>query len=279
MVVASRDRRAGLLGSLPRHLALPERPPVVLVDNGSNDGTVPAVRAAHPEVEIVEAGDNLGAVARTLGARAARTPYVAFTDDDAWWRPGALALAADLLDAHEDLALVQARVLVGPEGALDPVCAEMGSSPLRGRAPGHPILSFVACAVVVRRDAFLAVGGFPEGFGIGGEEELVGWGLVAAGWRLAYVPDVVGHHHPPPAPGGRPRRRSVQLRNALWSAWLRRPAGAAVRRTAHQLRAAPADRHTVRGLAEAVAGLPWVLRERRVDPPDVERMRRALERS
>jgi hypothetical protein len=67
-----------------------------------------------------------------------------------------------------------------------------------GRAPDLPgpsILGFLACAVVVRRSAFLAVGGFDDVVFFGGEER-VAPDLAAAGWGLAYVPDLVVHHHP-----------------------------------------------------------------------------------
>jgi hypothetical protein len=93
---------------------------------------------------------------------------------------------------------------------------------------------------------------------------------------MAYVPEVVAHHHPPPS-DGRPGRREVGIRNTLWTTWLRRPAGAAAVRTARDLRRFPRDRATARGVARAVAGLPWVLRERAVVPPEVEAMVRLLE--
>src|SRR4051812_4302080 len=100
VVVASRDRRSQLLDSVPRHLALPERPPVIVVDDASTDGTTAALAAALPEVHVIRLEASLGGGARNEGARAATTPYVAFTDDDAWWSPGALRRAADLLDRH-----------------------------------------------------------------------------------------------------------------------------------------------------------------------------------
>jgi len=95
VVVASRNRRADLLASLPRHEA-----PVVLVDNGSTDGTVAAVGSALPAVRILPLDRNVGALARTVGVLAAATPYVAFADDDSWWAPGALARAVEVLEAH-----------------------------------------------------------------------------------------------------------------------------------------------------------------------------------
>jgi GT2 family glycosyltransferase len=278
VVVASRDRRALLLRTLPRHLALPEQPRVVLVDDASTDGTAEAVRAALPAVDVVSLPRSRGGAARNVGLRSVEAPYVAFCDDDSWWEPGALRRAADLFDAHPRLAVVNGRVLVGPDRRLDPVCEEMARSvlPRVDGQPGQPLLSFIACGAIVRRAAVLGAGGFSERLGIGGEEELLAWDLAAAGWLMSYAPEVVAHHHPPPN-DGRPERRERQLRNTLWAAWLRRPARAALASTARALSGEPRDRTTARGFARALAGLPWVLRERRVSPPHVEAMCRALE--
>jgi N-acetylglucosaminyl-diphospho-decaprenol L-rhamnosyltransferase len=277
VVVASRDRRDQLQATVARHLALPERPHVIVVDDASTDGTADALTG----VQVIRRDTSIGGAARNDGVRAVRTPYAALTYDDAWWEPGALRRAADLLDRHPRLALVQAHVLVGPEDRDDPTCLEMRASPLRPAAgqPGRPILSFVACAVVVRRTAFLAGGSFSPRLGVGGEEELLSWDLAASGWQLSYVPEVVAHHDPPPAADGRPARREATIRNALWTAWLRRPPGAAARVTGAALLRATRDRTTARALWSAVRGGGWTLRERRVSPPHVERMRRQLERS
>ena len=279
VVIATRNRGRELLGTLDRLRALPERPPVVVVDNGSVDGTAELVRGHHPGpgVQVVGLRRNLGGAARTVGARLVDSPYVAFSDDDSWWAPGALGRAAELLDRHPRLAVLAARVLVGPERRLDPVCGEMARSPL-GRAadlPGPSVLGFIACGAVVRRSAFLEVGGFDARLGVGGEEELLAVDLAARGWGLAYVDEVVAHHHPSPSrdPSG---RRRVQMRNALWSAWLRRPLGGAARQTAHLAALAVHQRGASSGLLLAMLGLPWVLRERRTIPQELEAALRTL---
>ncbi|HEX8805223.1 MAG TPA: glycosyltransferase, partial [Acidimicrobiales bacterium] len=204
MVIATRDRRDGLLGVLDRLDALPptERPPVVVVDNGSSDGGPAVVRAAHPGVQVVELGVNRGAPARDVGVVAATTPYVAFADDDSWWAPGALTAAADAFDARPRLGLVAARVLVGPAERVDTVSAAMAASPLP-RPPdggaGPAVLGFLACGAVVRRRAFLQAGGFSPVTFFMGEEGALALDLAAAGWELAYVDRVVAHHHPAPS--------------------------------------------------------------------------------
>jgi GT2 family glycosyltransferase len=277
VVVVTRDRRESLLLTLDRLRELPEAPPVVVVDNGSSDGSAAATRRRHPAVRVIEAGRNLGPAARTEGVRSAETPFVAFSDDDSWWAPGSLARAAELLRAHPRLGLIAARILVEPGGRLDPTCRLMERSPLPpdGVAGCPQVLGFVACGTLVRRAAFLGVGGFRPWFGIGGEESLLAIDLHAAGWTLIHAPDIVAHHHP--ANGGRTTRGRAERRNALWTAWLRRPLPRALRITAATVRSAPADAPGT--LAAAARGLPWIVRERRVVPSETESALRAVERA
>ncbi|MEA2400628.1 MAG: hypothetical protein QOK00_1031 [Thermoleophilaceae bacterium] len=279
VVMATRDRRDRALATLDRLADLPERPPVVVVDNGSGDGTPAAIGRRHPDVRVIELGRNAAAAARTAGVRALDTPLAAFSDDDSWWEPGALRRAVAVFAEHPCLALLQGRILVGPGRRLDPTCAAMGRSrvPAPAGLPGPALMGFVACGVVVRRAPFLAAGGFHPRLGVGGEEELLALDLAAAGWQLAYVESVVAHHHPEPGPG-RSSRAEVQLRNALWVAWLRRrPAGALARSA--RLTAAALREGRAGALLEAGRGVPWVLRERRPVPPSVDHAARLASRS
>jgi GT2 family glycosyltransferase len=278
VVMATRNRVGEAIASLRRLSELPERPPLVVVDNGSSDGTADAIRSELPGVRVIALGENRGSAARNLGVEACTTPYVAFADDDSWWAPGSLAAAERAFDAHPRLAAVSARVLVGPEEREDPVCAELDRSPLpvEPGSPGPAILGFLACALVVRRAAYLEVGGFDRRMMIGGEEQLLAADLASRGWALCYVRDLVVHHHPSASRSPQERRRNA-TRNALWFAWLRRPARTALARTAGLLRTAVRDRAAARGVVEAARAAPWVLQQRRVVPPAVERSLRMLD--
>jgi GT2 family glycosyltransferase len=267
---------------------LPERPPVIVVDNASTDGTAEAVRAAHPEVRLLTPGRNLGACGRNLAARRVTTRYLAFCDDDSWWEPGALTTAADLLDAHPSVGAVTGRILVHPQGGgpaqdsgpvyEDPVVAELRDSPLPTPSdlPGPALGSFLAAATVLRTGAFRAAGGFSARLWLGGEEELLAADLATHGWWLVYAEKVTVHHRPSPRRDATARRRHG-LRNTLWFTWLRRPLPAALRRTAVLAATVPRDAASLRAFADAAAGLPWVLRERRPLPAEVERRLRLLE--
>ena len=278
VVVITWNRREEALACVRRLAELPERPHVVLVDNGSDDGTAAAVRAAAPEVDVVALPTNLGAVGRNVGVRRLATPYVAFCDDDTWWEPGSLSTAADVLDAHPGLAVVTARILVQPGSREDPIVPELRDSPVPGPGwlPGPALGSFLAGASVLRRDAFLACGGFSDRLWLGGEEELLAVDLAAAGWELCYLEQLTVHHQASVLRDPHHRRR-VGLRNTFWFTWLRRPARAALRRTAHLLRTVPRDTVSLLAVLDALRGLPWVLRERKVLPAAVEARLLSLE--
>ena len=278
MVIATRNRTSELLTTLGNLEALPEKPRIVVADNASSDGTPDAVRSWYPDVELVPLPENLGGAARNVGVARLDTPYVAFADDDSWWAPGALSRAADLLDTHPRLAAVAARILVGPEEKEDPICREMAVSPLplEKDLPGPPVLGFLGCAVVVRRSAYLKAGGYDRRLLVGGEEELLAADLAAAGWDLAYVEEVEAHHHPSKSRDPAERRRSG-VRNTLWFTWLRRPLSTVARHTWSAARAAAGDAGVRAGFVEALRGLPWVVRERRVLPNSVEEDLRRLD--
>lgn len=278
VVVMTRDRRDNVLLTLERLMAVPDEPPVIVVDNGSSDGTAAAVAARFPQVLLIELGRNHGAVARTFGVRAATTPYVAFSDDDSWWEPEALGAAADVFDRSPRLGLLAAQIMVGPDRRLDPVCDAMAASPLpveRGAA-GPSVLGFVACGAVVRRQAYLEVGGFSPVVFFFGEETVLAQDLMAAGWQLAYVDSVVARHDPGSVAGPRPGRDRLAVRNGLLSLWMRRPAVVAAQQSLRLLterRSAAA----VAGLLDAVRRAPAALADRRLLPPSVESQVRLLQ--
>jgi GT2 family glycosyltransferase len=269
-VVISRNRREQLLQSLGRH-----RPPVILVDNGSTDGTVAAVARHFPHVQVLTLEHNYGSPGRNVGVQAATTPYVAFADDDSWWAEGALEKCADLLDVHPQLGLVAAHMLVGPEERLDPLCEVMARSPLPAgpETPGTPVLGFMACGAVVRREAFLRAGGFDSVTFFLGEEDRLAWDMAADGWELVYRTDVVAHHHPLPSPHRSDRHRII-TRNAVLTAIMRRPWPVTLRQV---MSACRSGKQGVGGVVDALPRLRAALAMRGTLPIEVETRIRTLQ--
>ncbi|MBC7251743.1 MAG: glycosyltransferase [Anaerolineae bacterium] len=80
---------------------------VIVVDDGSNDGTGDLLRERYGERIRYFYQENQGrAVARNRGVRASRSPYLLFLDSDDWLLPDALRQQAEFLDAHPDVDVV-----------------------------------------------------------------------------------------------------------------------------------------------------------------------------
>jgi len=80
---------------------------VIVVDDGSNDGTGDVLRERYGERIRYFHQENRGrSVARNRGIRASRSPYLLFLDSDDWLLPDALRQQSEFLDAHPDVDVV-----------------------------------------------------------------------------------------------------------------------------------------------------------------------------
>jgi GT2 family glycosyltransferase len=277
-VIVTHNRRDEALRTIDRVLTESRPGHVIVVDNGSTDGTAEAVRARFPGIDLVPLASNAGAAGRNVGVARARAPYVALCDDDVWWAAGALGRAAEVFDASPRLAVATAQILVGPAERLDPACAIMARTPLPKdpALPGVPVLGFMGGASIVRRRAFVEAGGFEPRLFIGGEEQLLATDLAVAGWGLAYVDALIAHHHPSPRRDSGGRRRLL-FRNQLWFTWMRRPLERVLRYTADALRRCAEEPVLLPALSAAAQGWTWAVRRRRVVPPQIEAALRVLD--
>lgn len=280
VVIATRDRSAELVRTLTELTALRPSPPVLVVDNGSKDDTVSKAEA-FPGVRVIRLPRNIGAAARNLGVAVARTPYVAFSDDDSWWAGDALPEAERVLDAHEEVGLVAAKPLVGPSEREDPVVPLMEQSPLGtpDGLPGPAVLGFLACAAVVRRKAYLQAAGFSPLLRFGAEERLLSYDLAARGWRLCYVDRVRAHHHPSSHRPSHGWRERIELRNTLLITVMRRPVRRCLVEGFRVLTRIPREPGVLGAIAGTLRRLPWALAERQPLPAGVEHQIRVLERA
>jgi GT2 family glycosyltransferase len=271
VVVATHNRRGVLQNTLQHLYDLPEHPRVFVVDNASSDGTDSIWKPFANRVTFLKLRRNVGAAARTIGAREARTPFIAFCDDDCYWAPGSLERAVTRFARYSHVAVLNGRVLVGNDDRTDPACEAMRTTRSEPSLPGVPIVYFMAGACVMRTSPFLDVGGYHLRYFIGAEESLLALDLAARGWALWYCDDLVIHHRPSSINRDAEARRRLVLRNRLWTVMLRRSLLSAMRLFATYARMATVDGVARAALADAVGGLPWILRERHAIPRDLER--------
>lgn len=264
IVMLTYNRCAELMRSLAHLLTLPEQPRIIVVDNAGTDGTAERVSACVPQIQIVRSAVNLGAAGRNLGVDTVVTPYVAFCDDDTWWAPGALDAAAQILDLHPSIAVLNAHIVVGPDAIPDPACLHMAQSPLKTvPGVGPMLIGFMAGAIVMRTSAFRNAGGYWPPFFIGGEETLLAMDILDAGGHIVYAPALQVHHWPSSLRDSAQRKRLL-ARNALWTAWMRLPGKMALARTWQTLQTLPCAGARRSAVIDALAGVGPVFRHRRV---------------
>jgi len=188
VAVVVKDRREQLARCLDA-IATQTRAPddVVVVDNGSTDGTPDLVRERGLRL-VMQLGP-LGA-ARQAALDATRTDLLAFTDSDCRPRPG--WLSALLAVAAEGHAVVQGRTV--PEAGEQ-----------RRWSATQDISAFSdlyeCCNLLYRTDVLRAAGGFDTGDTFFGEDTVAGWRVRRLAGRGAFAPDAVVEHdvtHPGP---------------------------------------------------------------------------------
>ena len=101
--------------SIASHAGVATR--TILVDNASTDDTLTWVARAHPEVEVVALGENVGVAARDHGLRRATSAYTMFLDSDAALTPGALPAMVHALERNPGWGLLGPK-LVYDDGGL-----------------------------------------------------------------------------------------------------------------------------------------------------------------
>ena len=133
---------------------------VIVVDDGSSDGTADVVQAMHSSVQLVVTNGRIGSgAARNLGVGLARGEYVAFLDVDDAWDPSKLLAQIGLLESRPELAACGCgfRLIKGPQRrqvTFDPVRIESLDVLDFLAAPTLPTSTLVVRASIASRVAF-----------------------------------------------------------------------------------------------------------------------------
>jgi N-acetylglucosaminyl-diphospho-decaprenol L-rhamnosyltransferase len=205
---------------------------VVLADNGSTDGSLARAKR-RAEVRVVATGGNVGyGAAANVGVTQTDTELVLVSNPDIVWRPGSL----DRLVAASERWLTAAAfgpLILTPTGEIYPSARSL---PSLGRGIGHAVFGWwwpsnpwtrsyrreggapvegptgwlSGSCLLLRRQAFDAVGGFDPDYFMYFEDVDLGDRLDRAGWASVYVPDAVVEHTGGHATGRDPSRMAVE---------------------------------------------------------------------
>ncbi len=208
---------------------------IVVVDNGSQDGSVDHWTERYPDVRLIPTGRNLGFAAgvntglRDLG----EVEAMALVNSDAFVDPGWLSPLAEALNADSAIGAASPKILFttpDPDGLarINNAGNEIGSTwEPRDRGYGETdcgqydqaedIWGWCGAAVLLRRRYFDEIGPFDEGLFMYCEDVDLSWRGRHAGWRYRYVPTSVVHHQHRGSSGGKrtPLLDHLNRRNRL----------------------------------------------------------------
>ncbi len=192
---------------------------VIVVDNGSTDGSAEMVRTEFPQVCLIANPDNRGfTAANNQGLTVARGRYVLLLNPDTEVVGDALETMVTFADAHSDVGVVGPQLL-NPDGTVQSsrrrfptlATALFESTWLQPYAPRRLLARYyvldrpddevqdvdwvTGAALMARREAVEQVGPLDEGFFMYSEE--LDWcrRFRAAGWRVVYLPTARVIHH------------------------------------------------------------------------------------
>lgn len=261
---------------------------LLLVDNGSTDGSLNFVAGNFPEVRAISLEENRGfSGAVNAGIRASQAEFVALLNNDTEQDPGWLSSLVRAAEAHPEAGSFASKLVDFHDRA---VLDGAGDALRRGGLPyriGHgerdrgqydtPTHVFGACAAAAlyRRELLDGVGLFDENFFAYCEDADLSFRAQLAGYRCLYVPDAVVYHVGSASTGGKrsPLATRLGTRNSLSLLVKNLPASLVWRilpfvvagqiaRLIFKTASGGGGPH-LRGLAEAAWSLPRTLRKRR----------------
>ncbi|MCP4896468.1 MAG: glycosyltransferase [bacterium] len=183
---------------------------VIVVDNGSSDDSVSWTQEHHPEVRLLEMGENLGfGAANQRGVEVAGGAYIAFLNSDTVVEPKWLLelLRTLMVDTNIAAACSTLRLLEHPDvlNGFGGGMSKLGYgfdhyfgcpyAILTGVEPVRDVLFPTAAAMLMRKNDFRACGAFDPKMFMYHEDVDLGWRLHLHGRRVVVCRDSVVHHH------------------------------------------------------------------------------------
>lgn len=178
-----------LIASLLHQTYQPEE--IIIVDGGSTDGTTDWVRrtaTTEPTLRLIEAGLATPGRGRNVGIEEARHDWIALIDAGTRAEPAWLERLVAAAERRTDARIVY--------GSYEPVtdtfftrCASLAYVPPKYAIPGGATRGPATMSMMIRRDAWRAVGGFPD---LRAAEDLIFFSRVVADkLPVAWAPDAV----------------------------------------------------------------------------------------
>lgn len=200
---------------------------IILVDNGSTDGTEDMVREFFPDVELVCTGENLGVAAYNRGFKRAQGDFIVILDDDSYPAKGAIEKMLDKFNKNPRLGVVafDVRDAAGDTGNQD-----IRKSPPVNQSKSYK-MSFHGAGAGVRAWLLKKVGGYPEEFFLYFNETDTSFRIYNEGYTIESFSNIVSYHKSSKVNRTSKRAPFYYTRNSFYIIWKHYPLDMMVQKT------------------------------------------------
>lgn len=196
---------------------------IIVVDNGSTDGTAEALRRAYPGVRLIGLGQNLGAAAgRSAGLDATRGDVIFTLDSDAILAHDTLTRVVAKLQEEPEVGIITCKIVNTFTGELDAWIFTEKDKADQDRT----FLSYSFCSAgsAIRKEVIDRVGAFWDMLFIYCEEDDLSLRVWDAGYKILYLPEALVYHRASPEKRvTHAKREYFDLRNSLYIYLVRYP--------------------------------------------------------
>jgi hypothetical protein len=203
---------------------------IIVVDNGSTDGTPEMIKKNFPEVKLIEMKSNTGCVGRNKGSEVAKGEILFSLDDDGYLEKNALKNTIKHFEEDPKLGVACFKV-------LDPEKKEISNWPHNMPKEKYKDKEFyTTCfgagahalrAKILKKMPYF----YNKDFFIYGEEFETSYKILNLGYDFKYFPDIIMYHKLNMVYKMSPKRYYFERRNMLWTYWINFPFFYAIKRT------------------------------------------------
>lgn len=190
---------------------------IIIVDNQSGEGLAQVLALSYPDIDVLTLNNNLGTEGRNIGIKQATSDLVVLLDDDVFGlTKNHIELLVERFAADAHLAALCFKVVHAESESVINWCHHKPRELFADSA--FETYEITEGAVAVKRELFLAVGGFPGHFFISHEGPDLALRLIDAGYKVCYEPKIAVKHHQSTLGRASWRRYYYDTRNVIWLA-------------------------------------------------------------
>lgn len=202
---------------------------IIVVDNGSHDGTADMVGRKFPSVKLTALQENVGVAAYNKGFQWAGGKYIIILDDDSFPSPGSIHRMVDEFEKNSKLGIIafDVRNYYDYENVIKqnkPAETNINGSVAAGETQRYQ-MAFNGAGVGFRKSCFQEVGGYPEEFFLYWNEQDLSIRVLDAGYQIKWFTHIVSYHKYSPVNRESWRAPFYYTRNLYWLIWKYFPLG------------------------------------------------------